>query len=378
MKKFLLPLIIIVILSLVIYQNRDSLLRQFFAPNNSTISQGLHLEDIPQTAQSMIETVADDLEIPWEIAFLPDGDILVTERPGRLLKIGKDQQTIEVEGVYHKGEGGLLGLALHPDFEENKFLYLYLTSLVDDKIINRVERYQYIDNKLSDRKVIIDEIPGARYHDGGRIEFGPDGFLFVTTGDAGVVEEAQNNQTLNGSILRVRDDGSIPEDNPFSNLVYSYGHRNPQGLAWDELGNIWSTEHGRSGISSGFDEVNIIQSGQNYGWPELEGDEVQIGFMEPKIHSGADETWAPGDIEYVKGNLFFTGLRGEALYQLTLEGEEVTDIKKHFSSEFGRLRAVRLGPDGYLYVTTSNRDNRGEVKVNDDKLIKINLQVFGL
>lgn len=378
MKKTALFIVVVFFVIFLLYLNRNLFVRQFFSPVESTIQQGVMTEDIPQTAHNLIEIVADNLEIPWEVAFLPEGDILVTERPGRLLRIGSDRQVIEVQGVYHHGEGGLLGLALHPNFEENQLIYLYLTSQVDNQIINRVERYQFSDNQLTDRKIIINDIPGAQYHDGGRIEFGPDGYLYVTTGDAGVVAEAQNKDSINGSILRVSDDGLIPQDNPFGSLVYTYGHRNPQGLAWDDQGNLWSTEHGRSGVRSGFDEVNLIIAGQNYGWPTIEGDTVNDDLVTPKIHSGANDTWAPGDIEYFKGKLFFTGLRGESIYELSIENSIITDIKKHFTSEFGRLRAIRLGPDGYLYITTSNRDDRGDIQEGDDKLIKINPQVFGL
>lgn len=378
MKKTALFIVVAFLVIFILYLNRNLLVRQFFSPIESSIQQGLMVEDIPQTDQDQIEIVADNLEIPWDVAFLPDGDILVTERPGRLLRIGFDRQVIEIQGVYHRGEGGLLGLALHPNFEENQWIYLYLTSLVDNQIINRVERYQYDGNQLRDRLVIISYIPGAQYHDGGRIEFGPDGYLYVTTGDAGVVAEAQNKDSIHGSILRVSDDGSIPQDNPFGSIVYTYGHRNPQGLAWDEQGNLWSTEHGRSGVRSGFDEVNLIVAGQNYGWPKIEGDAVANGLVKPKIHSGANDTWAPGDVEYFKGKLFFTGLRGESIYELSIENNNVVDIRKHFTSEFGRLRAIRLGQDGYFYITTSNRDGRGDIEASDDKLIKINPKVFGL
>ena len=323
-----------------------------------------------------ITVIAEGLEIPWEVAFLPDGDYLVTERPGRLLRIGENREIIEISGVRHVGEGGLLGLQLHPNFENNSYIYLYLTSEAENGLINRVERYRINGTSLSDRTVIIDNIPGAVYHDGGRMEFGPDGYLYITTGDAGNEDLAQDTSVLNGKILRLNDDGSIPEDNPFGNAVYSYGHRNPQGLTWDSEGNLWSTEHGRSGVRSGFDELNLIEMGNNYGWPTIQGDESQEGMVKPVIHSGPSTTWAPAGAEFVNGSIFFAGLRGVTLYQAQLAGEGVERFLKHFEDRFGRLRVVRIGPDGFLYVTTSNRDGRGSVQEGDDKLIRINPEIF--
>jgi glucose/arabinose dehydrogenase len=371
LKKITTFSILVLILFFLGYQNRSKILGVFFSPSESIIADGVYLD-----SGNDIEVIADNLEIPWEVAFLPNDEILITERPGRLLKIGVDKHVINIEGVEHVGEGGLLGLALHPDFVKNKFIYLYLTTSDNDGLVNRVDRYSLEGNRLVDQLTIVNDIPGAKYHDGGRIEFGPDGYLYITTGDAGASEESQNNKSLNGTILRVGDDGSIPQDNPFDSAVYSYGHRNVQGIAWDNDNNLWSTEHGRSGIKSGFDEINLIRAGQNYGWPIIEGDKSDSSMITPTLHSGEKETWAPGDIEFANGKLFFTGLRGESLYVVTLDGSKVKDIKKYFSQEYGRLRAIRLGPDGYLYLTTSNRDGRGDVQDNDDKLIKINLSVF--
>lgn len=386
-KSFFLGLILILISSsifLVIYTFRFQLLRKVFKPSSTDISSGVSINDLQDSQGSVdqvvdsenikpdFEVVAEDLEIPWEVAFLPTDEILITERPGRLLKIGVDRQIIEVEGVTHIGEGGLLGMALHPNFFENNWIYLYLTSTNDKGLVNRVERYRLENDKLTNKEIIVEEIPGARFHDGGRIEFGPDGYLYISTGDAGNEDESQNKNSLNGTILRVKDDGSVPEGNPFGTVVYSYGHRNVQGITWDDEGRMWVTEHGRSGIKSGFDELNLIEAGGNYGWPVVEGDESQKGLIAPVLHSGASDTWAPAGGEFVDGIIFFAGLRGEALYAAKIEGEKVTELKMHFREELGRLRAVKIGPDGYLYITTSNRDGRGEINKGDDKLIKIN------
>ncbi len=200
------------------------------------------------------EIIADSLTVPWEVSFLPSGELLVTERPGRILKIAADKKIIEVNGVRDIGEGGLLGLTIHPNYSDNRWIYIYFTVNQNGNVENRIERYALQNSSLSDTKVILSGIPGAANHDGGRISFGPDGKLYATTGDAGNEEFSQDTNSLAGKILRLNDDGSIPEDNPFGNAVYSYGHRNAQGLAWDDSGNLWATEHG----SSGYDELNLI------------------------------------------------------------------------------------------------------------------------
>lgn len=321
-----------------------------------------------------IEIVTTNLYIPWEIEFLPSGEMLVTERPGNLLKIKKDKTIIKIEGVVHTGEGGLQGLAVHPDFNTNNFIYLYLTTKSNNKLINKVNRYKLIDNQLSEQRTIIDNIPGANYHDGGRIKFGPDKKLYVTTGDAGQSNLAQDLNYLGGKILRVNDDGSIPNDNPFVNSpIYSYGHRNPQGLTWDKNNNLWSTEHGRSVPLSGYDELNIIYPGKNYGWTDIEGDKTAENKIRPIINSGSNFTWAPAGAVYFDESIFFAGLKGEALYEYNINSKE---LKNHLFQEFGRLRAVVIGPDNFIYISTSNTDGRGEIKNNDDKIIKINPNIF--
>ena len=323
-----------------------------------------------------IEVVVRDLEIPWEVAFLPNNEFLITERPGRLVRIGRDRRVIEVEGVHHIGEGGLMGMTLHPKFAENSFIYLYFTTRQEDRITNRVERYKFQNDALTGRRLIIGGILGSSVHDGGRIEFGPDGYLYITTGDAGNSDLAQNKNSPNGKILRVKDDGSIPADNPFGSAVYSYGHRNAQGLTWDKDKRLWATEHGRSGIQSGLDELNLIESGKNYGWPQIQGDQERVGMIRPVINSGPSETWAPAGATYASGRIFFAGLRGETLYEAQIDGVKLKTLKKHLVGKYGRLRAVRLGPDGYLYITTSNRDGRGNPRPDDDKLIRINPRAF--
>lgn len=379
-KSILITIIFFLTLALSVFAYRNKIQQWVFMPRKSSLMPGVSRENLinsnkeaPAKEKKDIEVIIEELDIPWEVAFLPDGGILVTERSGNLLKVGEEKEVIQaIEGVEHTGEGGLLGMALHPDFEENNYLYLYLTAEAEQNLINRVERYQLIDDHLEDKTVVLEDIAGASYHDGGRMEFGPEGYLYITTGDAGEPDLAQDTNSLSGKILRINDDGTIPEDNPFDNEVYSYGHRNPQGLAWDSQGRLWATEHGPSGAQSGFDELNLIKKGGNYGWPEIRGDQTQQGMINPVIQSGADDTWAPAGLAVKNGILFFAGLRGSSLYQAEIQGEELVKLRANFQNEYGRLRAVRMGPDGYLYFTTSNQDGRGEVRPGDDKLIRVN------
>ncbi len=338
-------------------------------PNLETGSN-THQDTTVNTAptESQEEVILTGLDIPWEIAFLPNGEKLITERPGELLRVGENQLTIPVNGVKHIGEGGLLGLAIHPEFEANNWIYLYLTSEVNGEITNRVERYVLEEDNLTNREVIIDGIAGAAIHDGGRIKFGPDGYLFITTGDAGNENLAQDRTSLNGKILRLNDDGSVPTDNPFGTSVWSWGHRNPQGLTWDDDGRLWATEHGRSGIKSGYDELNLIEKGKNYGWPVIQGPEEKEGMVSPVVQSGSDTTWAPAGLEYYQGSFYFGGLRGSSLYEYQI-GED--RLINHLENKYGRLRAVSYN-DGFLYLSTSNTDGRGDRLPEDDRIIKIN------
>jgi len=374
------------IIVLVGYLFRERILRVFYAPTSSLVETGVITKQIEETDQKEvdkempnrldIETVVENLDIPWELVFLPDGRMLITERPGDLLIIGKDKKTVKVQGVYHFGEGGLLGMALHPDFQNNNFVYLYFTSSVSGKVSNRVERYKLIGDTLVDKRTILEEIPGAANHDGGRLKFGPDGFLYVTTGDSQNSDLSQDTASLAGKILRVKDDGSIPADNPFGNAIYSYGHRNVQGIAWDSGGRLWATEHGRSGVQSGLDEINLIVKGANYGWPVIQGDQTSVGMFTPVINSGASDTWAPSGMVFYEGRLFWAGLRGESLYEATIAEDKLVNLKANFRGEYGRFRTVVVGPDGYFYVLTNNRDGRGTPKSGDDKIIRINPQMF--
>jgi glucose/arabinose dehydrogenase len=327
-----------------------------------------------------VKVIVEHLKIPWELVFTDAKNFLLTERDGTLSKVSLDQNAKaviqKIEGVKHIGEGGLLGLAIDPEFETNHKIYLYSTFTQDNKLRNRVESYVLSDNKLSDRKVLIDNIKGSSNHDGGRIAFGPDKLLYVTTGDAEEPNLAQDTNSVNGKILRINTDGSFPADNPFGNAVYSYGHRNAQGLTWDEKGNLWASEHGPSGLQTGNDEVNLIQKGFNYGWPNIKGTATKSGMQTPLIESGAKNTWAPGQIVYYQNNLFFAGLRGRAIYQVRIDNDKLTDLEEHFKNEFGRIRTITIGPDGFFYILTSNTDGRGKAAKEDDRVIRIYPKVF--
>lgn len=314
--------------------------------------------------------VATGLEAPWEVRFLPDGGYLVTERPGRLVRLSADGRRIwatDVPDVRPRGEAGLLGLALDPAFEDTRRVYLYLTAAD----ANRIEAWTLsADGGLSDRRVLVDGIPAAGFHDGGRLEIGPDGMLWATTGDAGDQASARSAGSLGGKILRMTLDGAPPPDDAEGDRIHSVGHRNPQGLAWDDAGRTWSTEHGRSGLGSGLDEVNLVRAGGDYGWPEFQGDASGDGTVPPVLHSGADHTWAPAGAAWQGGSLWFGGLRGEALYEV--RGlPDAPALVVHFFGELGRIRQVRVGPDGMLYVLTNNRDGRGSPRDGDDRLVRV-------
>lgn len=385
-QKSKVPLIVFVfgIISTMVFLNLNK--NTFNQPADSPRKVSKTPEEKAQPSQperdfSRPLIIASNLEIPWGLAFLPaspaggpDGRIIFTERPGRVklvdLNGGRLTLIAQIPEVKHTGEGGLLGIASHPDFEKNQYIYLYYTySAAQDNTLNRVVRYKFENNKLTSEQVIVDAIPGAVNHNGGRIKFGPDNFLYITTGDALNPSLAQDKNSLAGKILRVTDDGRPVSDNPFDNLVYSYGHRNPQGLAWNNQGRLWATEHGPQAL----DELNLIEKGANFGWPVIQGDKKREGMISPIIQSGPNVTWAPAEAVFHDGSIFFSGLRGEALFEYIIADKS---LKKYFQGQFGRIRAVVLGPDGYLYITTSNTDGRGTPRAVDDKLIRINPSIF--
>ena len=371
----------------IIYtQFGENVPRYVFAPTGSSIPTVENLdafipEDLEPNSPSLIKTVIEGLAVPWDLAFLPDASLLVTERPGSIRRVMPNGNSvrIEVPNVQSTGEGGLLGIALHPKFTENQFIYLYQTSGSGNNLQNKIVRFRFDKDVLRDPLVIVDQIPGAIYHDGGELAFGPDGYLYATAGDAGRSDFAQNPDSLAGKVLRMTDEGKPAPGNPFATLVYSYGHRNGQGLAWDSEGRLWATEHGRSGVTSGYDEVNRIESGKNYGWLTIQGSAQKEGLVTPQIQSGEKETWAPSGIAIVGDRLFFVGLRGESLYEVQIQKDgnlDVASAKAYFRGVYGRLRGVVVGPDGALYLTTSNTDGRGFPKEHDDRVLRVDLKAL--
>ena len=300
-----------------------------------------------------MEVVAEDLEVPWEIAWLPDGRALITERPGRIRTL--DGEMVAEVPVSALGEGGLLGLALDPEFESQPFVYLYFTTADGMQL----ERWRFADDRLTREASLIDGvIEAGPIHDSGRVAFGPDDALYVATGDAGNEALAQDADSLNGKYLRLTD----YRGGPVRPEIVSTGHRNPQGFDWEpETDRLISTEHG----PAGFDEVNEIEEGNNYGWPEVTGADHGDFTAPLRVY---EESVAPSGATFWEGDFWFATLRGEALRRLSLDdgSEEVL-----LQSEYGRLRTVRVGPDGALYVLTSNRDGRGEPREGADRVIRI-------
>jgi aldose sugar dehydrogenase len=353
---------------------------------------GLPQEQLAGTPPNLkIEILVRGLDTPWALDFAPDGRIFITERSGRIRTVeggrllAEPWMTFEVAAV---GEAGLMGLAFDPQFGQNRFVYIaYTYRTANGRLQNRLVRLREdsTTGKGSLDKTLIDNVAGSNNHDGGRVKFGPDGKLYWTTGDAQTTRFAQNLSSPNGKILRLNGDGSIPADNPFPNsYVYSYGHRNSQGLAWQpKTARLYATEHGPSGFQGCCrDELNYIEPGKNYGWPEIKGDETREGMVSPVINAGTSETWAPTGATFVTrgpwaGSLLFGGLRGQTLYRVVLDANDPRKVEKferYLYRQFGRLRDIVEGPDGNLYLLTSNRDGRGSPKDDDDRVIRLSFK----
>ena len=328
----------------------------------------------------VVDAVVTNLEVPWSMVFAPDGRLFVTERPGRVRIIDVSRQTSELalsmDDVFAQGEAGLLGLALDPQFAQTGFVYLYYSARTSGNAVNRVVRYREAGSRLAERAVLLDGIPAAQIHDGGRIRFGPDGLLYVTVGDAANTGLAQDLGSLAGKILRINRDGTTPRENPFSSPVYSYGHRNPQGLDWHPAtGQLWAVEHGNVGN----DEVNAIDAGANYGWPRIEGAQTMAGMRTPLTFF--NPAIAPSGTSFYRGdrfprfvnNVFTATLRGTHLLRLVPDGStpRIASQEVLLNGRFGRLRDVVSGPDGFLYLATNNRDGRGSVAATDDRILRI-------
>ncbi|WP_079477794.1 PQQ-dependent sugar dehydrogenase [Halobacillus salinus] len=310
--------------------------------------------------------VVDQLQSPWDIEH-HDGQFMISERDGTIVtwSEGTQLQRDEVltnEEISQIGEGGLLGFRLHPQFVTNQLAFAYHSYMKNDEVKNRLIVLKKETEAWREVEVLLDDIPGARFHNGGRVEIGPDEKLYVTTGDSLVEQLAQQKDSLAGKILRMNLDGTIPEDNPFDDsYVFSFGHRNPQGLAWSDSGELFASEHG----PDAHDEINLIESGQNYGWPLFVGEEHDESVTAPIFQTG-DKTWAPSGLAVYKDKLWVATLRGTAVRTLSFSGEDPTVV----SDDNGRVRDVEH-IDGKLFFITNNTDGRGNPVDGDDRLIRL-------
>lgn len=327
-----------------------------------------------------ITEIASGLKVPWDMALSQNGDIFITEREGKvklLTKEGNVKTIASLPEVASIGESGLTGIALHPDFDTNKFIYLYYTFREGGAIYNRVSRFTYQGGQLKDEKIILDKLPGGVIHNGGRLKFGPDRKLWVLTGDASRSELAQKLDSLGGKVLRMNDTGIVPLDNPIeSSLIYSLGHRNPQGLDFHPLTEeLIVTEHGETA----HDEVNLIKAKANYGWPIVKRCFGEVSSYISPILCSEQETYAPSGAAFIgsknwrlRNSLFFAGLRGNLLERIEIINGKVTERETIIKGKYGRLRGVLADPKlGILYVSTSNLDGRGTPGDRDDKILKI-------
>jgi glucose/arabinose dehydrogenase len=337
-----------------------------------------------------IETVASNLEVPWSIVFTPDGRLLFTERAGRVRVIEngalRPEPLVTISEVAAASESGLMGMALHPQFRENRFLYLAYAYRGSGGQRVRVARYKETASALVEPKTIIEEIPAAPNHAGCRLGFGPDGKLYITTGDATDRRLAQQMDSLAGKTLRLNDDGSVPADNPFAGQagarpeIWSYGHRNAQGIDWQPVtGLMFQTEHGPSGFDGpgGGDEVNIVERGKNYGWPLVhhrdrrEGTEPPLLEYTPAVAPASGMFYRGALFPDFRGNYFFGCLRGKSIIRVVMEGRNVVSQERLLQDSYGRIREVAEGPDGIIYFSTSNRDGRGSPADADDRILRL-------
>ncbi|MBM7690611.1 glucose/arabinose dehydrogenase [Peribacillus deserti] len=327
------------------------------------------LTDNREPAETVIgpaaEKVADQLSIPWSIE-KSGNTFYITERTGSIMKVENGvrtrQQVLISAALSRQPESGLLGFVLAPDFNTSKHAFVYYSYDRNGTTLNRAVAIKLQGNQWKEERILIDQIPSGNFHHGGRLKIGPDQKLYITTGEGYVTERAQDLNSLGGKILRMNLDGTIPADNPVKgSYVFSYGHRNPQGLAWTETGDLYSTEHGQSA----HDEINLIKPGVNYGWPLIEGDKKRQGMEAPVFHTGS-VTWAPSGSAIYKGKMYIAALRGEAVKEFDLETRKAKDV----ITGLGRIRDVRVEGDT-LYFVTNNTDGRGTPRQGDDKLYRI-------
>ncbi|MFD3994892.1 PQQ-dependent sugar dehydrogenase [Streptomyces sp. NPDC058583] len=312
-------------------------------------------------------TLTEGLKSPWGLAELPDGDLLVSSRDERTItrvdgRTGAKTSLGEVPGVVPGGEGGLMGLAVR-----DGWVYAYLTAESDNRIVRM--RYGGAEgDRLGAPQPVLTGIPKGIVHNGGRIAFGPDRMLYAGTGETGRTGLAQDRESLGGKILRMTPEGEPAPGNPFpGSVVYSYGHRNVQGIAWDDEGRLWAAEFGQNT----WDELNLVEPGRNYGWPEAEGQAGKAGFVDPVAQWPTSEA-SPSGIAYARGAIWMAGLRGERLWRIPLSGAERSgDPEAFLSEEYGRLRTVLAGGGGRLWLVTSETDGRGTPGPGDDRILRL-------
>jgi len=330
---------------------------------------------VPVRPLSEPVVIAEGLDAPWSILRLPSGATLISERDTalvrELLPDGGLRDAGTVDGVEPRGEGGLLGLAFlaaddaeaAPAAPDAGWVYAYFTAASDNRIVRMPLTGTAGALGLGDPETVLSGIPSASNHNGGRIGFGPDGLLYATAGDAGASGNAQDLGSLGGKILRMTPTGEVPPDNPFGSLVYSYGHRNPQGIAWDSSGELWASEFGQNT----WDELNLITAGGNYGWPEAEGAGGGAGLIDPVQQWSTGEA-SPSGLAVVNDTLFLAALRGERLWRVD---PSTGTVDGWFVNSFGRLRDVVSGPDGTLWFVSNNTDGRGTPSPGDDRLYQV-------
>ncbi|OJT16266.1 glucose sorbosone dehydrogenase [Archangium sp. Cb G35] len=340
------------------------------------------------TVPITVDVVAEGLEVPWGIAWLPGGDALVTERPGRirLLRNGALQPApVATVKISSEGESGLLGIAAHPSFASNRQFYIYVTTDEGGSTQNRVERWTLSEDHASATfdRVIFGNIPAAKYHDGGRIRFGPDGMLYVGTGDSREPDNSQNVDTPSGKLLRLTPEGEVPGDNPFpGKAAFLTGVRNTQGFDWKDRDTLYFTDHGPSGdtLRRGHDEVSVVRKGDNLGWPTVYSCESGEGFITPSLTwesaapPGGAAIYTGDAIPEWKGSLLIGTLGSRHLHRVVFSQENPFQVAQHevyLRNEWGRLRETIMGPDGHLYVTTSNCDSRGDCTARKDVILRI-------
>lgn len=365
------------------------LLSDVIEPPVSTTKTTPTLHDTQQDfINYRVETVAVGLQVPWSIVFTSPTRMLITERPGRIRVIEngqlKNESLIQFPEVSSRSEEGHMGLVADPNYEINRYLYTSLAYVKNGSIVVKIVRLIDEQDSITVDSVLLDNIPADTNHAGNRLLFGPDQKLYITTGDATERNLAQNMDSLAGKILRINSDGSIPEDNPFPNSpIFGLGHRNPQGIAFHpQTQELYSTEHGPSLFDGppGGDEVNHIIAGGNYGWPLVSHEKTRQGMVSPlvvytpAVAPASLMIYSGSQFPQFKHNLFFGGLRGTGIYRVTVdETNPDTVISKEKLSDinFGRIREIVEGPDGYIYFSTSNRDGRGNPEDGDDKILRI-------